>query len=159
MSRLRPALTSLLAWAAGATAAVAVGLLALSLIRSGLTDDAFQPITPEAVGQTEPGPSVAASASTGPVTTPTAGRAASAERRATTAGGTVVARCQGGLAYLVYWTPEPDFKADHVTRGPAAQVRVTFEAPGREITVTFVCVGGVPEPTVRHDWGDDSGHE
>jgi hypothetical protein len=161
--RLRPLLTSVLAWALGAATAVGVGLLALSLIRSGLTEDAFQPLAPDSVAQADPDPSatVASPASTTPATggPTTPGAGASSERRVTSAGGMVVARCQGGLAYLVYWTPEPGFRAEDVNRGPALVTRVTFEAPGREIKVTVVCVGGVPQPTVRWDWSDDTSHE
>lgn len=161
MARLHPLLASSLAWTVGAATAAGVGLLALSLIRSGLTEEAFQPLAPGAVGQAvaESTPPASAPVSVAPPTSSPSPAAAATERQVTSSGGTVLARCGDGQAYLVYWTPEPGFKAEDVIRGPAPTARVTFEAPGREVKVSIVCVGGVPQPSVDQDWGDNGGHE
>ncbi|GAA3445198.1 septum formation initiator [Planomonospora venezuelensis] len=45
-----------------------------------------------------------------------------------TAGGNVIARCDGGLVTLRAWSPAQGFRVDDVERGPAVRARVEFEA-------------------------------
>jgi hypothetical protein len=165
MVRLRPALAGSLAWTAGAVSAIVVGLLALSLIRTGLGDEAFQPPGSGVAVQSDPEPSAT------PTTEPTAAPRATTpgpartepavtERTITTTGGTAVATCRGATAYLAFWTPAPGFRAEDVNRGPAPAVRLAFEGLGREIKISVRCVGGVPQPTVDEEYGDNGpGHE
>jgi len=59
-------------------------------------------------------------------------------------GGTVMASCQSGLAYLQYWSPSPGYQADDVIRGPAAQARIGFEHLTSEYEVSVTCNGSNP---------------
>ncbi len=167
---LRRVAASVLAWIVGATAAVAVGLLALSLLGDSLTGNSVQPLQPDAVARevsvapstsagpvvsgASPGPSASASVSprqsrsAAPTAVPSG---VSADRLVTSTGGSAVARCtSGGLAYLVSWSPAPGYKVDGVLRGPAAEVHVDFEALGKESSLNVTCVNGVPQPRVGH---------
>lgn len=162
MVRLRPLIASSLAWSVGAVTAAAVGLLALSLIRTGLGEDASLPPTPDVASQLEATPTSPPTTGTGPAPVTSAPGPAkpaqSAERTVTTIGGTLVATCRADQAYLVYWTPAPAFRTDEVTRGPAPVARVTFHGENREIKVSVLCIGGVPQPDVHEEW-DDDGHD
>jgi hypothetical protein len=79
-------------------------------------------------------------------------------------GGTAIARCTAAGAYLVSWSPEQEFRADHVHRGPAGRVSVQFANNERKMTLSVTCVGGVPQSRVgggeddhgsSPGWGDD----
>jgi serine/threonine-protein kinase len=65
----------------------------------------------------------------------------------TSQGGTLVASCTGGLAYVVSWSPQQGFGSTGVARGPATSAQVTFA--GGQLTVTMVvsCDAGVPTAT------------
>jgi hypothetical protein len=69
---------------------------------------------------------------------------ASAGSLFTSPGGTVMASCQSGLAYLQYWSPSPGFQADDVIRGPAAQARIGFEHLTSEYVISVTCNGSNP---------------
>ncbi|MGI5246725.1 hypothetical protein [Dactylosporangium sp. CA-139066] len=153
-----------LAWIAGAAAAVAVSLWALSSINADTASGPPQQLTPDSLTRAMPGPSAAASpdrpdqAPPGPSSGPPSARPTSAagkkpsptddtvQRSLSSAGGTVVARCTGNSAYLVSWSPAQGYRAAHVERGPAAEVRVTFRSTtariGTEVDVR--CVAGIP---------------
>ena len=62
----------------------------------------------------------------------------------TSAGGTVVATCRPGGAYLVSWSPAPGYEAGPVVRGPAMTAQVTFNTSGNSVTMTVSCSTGVP---------------
>lgn len=71
-----------------------------------------------------------------------------------TAGGHVIAECDGGSARLRSWTPAQGFQADDVEPGPDDKVRVKFESddPDIEIEIEVRCVGGAPNARVtEHD--------
>ena len=59
-------------------------------------------------------------------------------------GGTVVADCRPGGAYLVSWSPDPGYESGTVIRGPVAMARVTFNSTANSVTVMVSCSGGVP---------------
>src|SRR5262245_57747921 len=60
-----------------------------------------------------------------------------------TPAGTVVVQCQGDLAGLVSWSPNPGFRADDVVRGPAARVSVWFESDrANDMQVEVTCSHG-----------------
>jgi hypothetical protein len=59
-------------------------------------------------------------------------------------GGTVMASCQSGLAYLQYWTPSQGYQADDVIRGPAATARIGFEQLASEYEISVTCNGSNP---------------
>lgn len=65
------------------------------------------------------------------------------------AGGSVLASCQPGGAYLVYWSPAQGFEAGNVVRGPAAVASVQFEQGQTELTMIVSCSSGSPVAQVR----------
>ena len=79
----------------------------------------------------------------------------------TSSGGTVVADCRPGGAYLVSWSPDPGYEAGRVIRGPAVTARVTFNSAANSVTMTVSCSAGVPTATSTvggsGGWGDDGG--
>jgi hypothetical protein len=156
VTRPGPVAASVVAWTLGAAVSIGVGLLALSLVGVGLTGDSgdhlAQPVgradTPVTTATpTADPPSVA---STGSALTP-ATAATGPNRTIDTAGGTVVAQCVGGGAYLVYWSPSPGFRSEDVSRGPAAQARVTFKGVAREIKISVTCAGLVAHPSIEDE--------
>jgi hypothetical protein len=145
---VRRVLASVLAWIVGATAAVGVGLLALSLIDDGLEARPVPPMPTDVVAHdASDAPSATNVVHAGP-STPARSSASARDRLVTSPGGTAVVRCGDTGAYLVTWSPEPGYRADDVRRGPDAQVSVTFEAGEHDIQLSARCVGGVPEPRV-----------
>jgi len=143
-----------------------VGLLALSLIGVGLTTDSGEHLTqpvdrPDVPGATSPttqpsvvDPSASPSATPAPTVTAMPTATAGPSRTINTAGGNVVARCQTGGAYLVYWSPSPGFRADVGNRGPAVEAQVGFESSTREIKVRVTCIG----LTVHSSIEDETSH-
>jgi hypothetical protein len=72
-------------------------------------------------------------------------------------GGSTVAACQAGDAYLVSWTPAPGFGVNDVRRGPTDIARVRFESGDTRVTVEVWCAGGVPQAEIKQDGhGDDA---
>ena len=69
-------------------------------------------------------------------------------------GGTVMASCQSGKAYLQYWSPDQGYRADDVIRGPALQASVGFESLKSEVQIRVTCNGSHP---VAHLSNDPSG--
>jgi hypothetical protein len=170
---------SVLAWIVGAVAAVGVGVLALSQIGDGLTSRNVQPLTPEVVAREasaaaapsavpseseSPGAAGSPSASAGPSpATSTAAPSAkapppaAADKLVTSPGGTAVARCSGGQAYLVSWSPEQGYRADDVARGPSATVSVKFESGNNKVFLTVRCAGGEPQASFIQQADDHGG--
>jgi hypothetical protein len=62
--------------------------------------------------------------------------------------GSTAARCQAGGAYLLYWSPQPGYEANHVIRGPAAVAQVTFGNGYDGVVLQVTCRGGIP---VKHE--------
>ncbi len=76
----------------------------------------------------------------------------------TSSAGGAEAVCQPAGAYLEYWTPQPGYEADQVTRGPAAVASIVFLGNNGNILMQVSCQGGVPVNRVttlsggpRHD--------
>src|SRR5439155_12282407 len=107
-----------------ATAAVAY---ASARARSGATTVTehrpVDTIAPPATAPPAEPPTVSPTASAGGV--PVSPRP---DRVLTSTGGTVVARCVDGGAYLVSWSPAQGYRAEEVRRGRAAVARVSFAA-------------------------------
>jgi len=163
VKRPGPIATSVIAWTLGAAVSVGVGLLALSLIGVGLTNDSGDHLT-QPVGRADlPGPTVPSSQPTtgdpsaGPSASPMATATATVGQNRTidTNGGTVVARCQPGGAYLVYWSPSPGFRAGVDNRGPAAEARLSFESSSREIKIRVTCIGLTVHPSIEDETSHD----
>jgi len=157
--RVRPLMASASAWTVGAVVSVAVGLVSLSLIQTGLTADKVQPFARDAA--TDAGsPAVQPSAiATTPDTSaaPSAAPPVSGERLLTSKGGNVVARCRDGAAYLVYWSPAQGYHGDDVVRGPAAVAKVTFGKQQREVKLFVTCADNVPQAVVNEEEIEDGG--
>jgi hypothetical protein len=149
VKRIRPIAASVTAWTVGATTAVGVGLISLTLIGGGFGEG---PIAPHDLGQpTEPAaPGIPRTLSPAATTT----TPVPADRTIASRGGTVIARCHNNDAYLVGWSPAPGFRPDGVVRGPAATVKVVFVAYHRSVRVTVTCSDGLLEPTIT-DLGTD----
>ena len=74
-------------------------------------------------------------------------------------GGFVVARCQGGQAYLVSWTPEQGYEIYDVRRGPASITSVEFEGARGHVRLDVTCDNGVPQAHVQQEAEDDGREE
>lgn len=79
----------------------------------------------------------------------------------TSPGGTVVADCRTGGAYLVSWSPDPGYEAGAVIRGPATTARATFNSTANSVTMMVSCSAGMPVASTTvggsRGWGDDGG--
>jgi hypothetical protein len=154
MVRIRPVVASTAAWVVSAAVAVSVGLIALSLIRTGLSDQPVQPLSPYPIGQpvspdavvATPGPTDGTGVSA--TTSPTA---PAADQTFSTIGGTVIAACRAGGAYLVGWSPAPGYRAADVVRGPAEAAKLKFVGGGQEIEFSVRCSGGVLQPKIENE--------
>jgi len=62
----------------------------------------------------------------------------------TSADGSALASCQSGGAYLIYWSPDPGYTADDVTRGPAPVASVTFSSRAGADAMRVSCRSGMP---------------
>jgi hypothetical protein len=166
VKRPGPIAASVAAWTLGAGISIGVGLLALSLIGVGLTTDSGDHLT-QPVDRAEAPPLVvvtstppdsappdSASATPSGSSAPT-GPTVGPNRSIDTAGGNVVARCEPGGAYLLYWSPSPGFRAGVDIRGPAPVARLSFESSTREINVRVTCIGLTVHPSIEDD---TSGH-
>jgi hypothetical protein len=74
-------------------------------------------------------------------------------------GGTVVASCHPGGAYLLSWSPAAGYEVDAVARGPAPAARVVFNSSGNSVTMMVSCSAGVPATsnTTSSSGSDDGG--
>ena len=90
---------------------------------------------------------------------------ASGSTALTSQGGTVLAECRPGGAYLVSWSPTQGYEAGPVFRGPAVTAQVTFESAANTVHMVVSCSGGVATATSTVSssgsgsggGGDDSG--
>jgi hypothetical protein len=57
-------------------------------------------------------------------------------------GGSVLAECRPGGAYLVSWSPVQGYEADDVTRGPVTTARVVFQSSANSVTMKVSCPHG-----------------
>jgi hypothetical protein len=146
VSSIRPVVLAAVAWAAGAATAVGVGLVALSSVgASALTGPPDPPARLSAPDPASPTVTSTAVSPTPPRTSSAGSGASSSDREFTSTGGTVVARCVDGQAYLVAWSPAQGYHTDSVERGPAPKAKVEFEGQGAEVELEVICVGGVPQ--------------
>jgi hypothetical protein len=66
-------------------------------------------------------------------------------------GGSVMASCQSGRAYLQYWSPNQGYRSDDVFRGPALQASLVFESFRSALRVLVTCKGSRPVAHVSPD--------
>jgi hypothetical protein len=153
MPRLRTLLITGVAWTIGAVSSVGIGLVALTMIGTGISGAPLSHNAPIPVVGVDPSEAPAPTATPSPTTSAAAGT----NGTISTGGGTIIVQCRQSVAYLVAWSPAPGYRPDDVQRGPAALVGVTFEGAS-EFHVSARCVGGSPQPTIRDDTRD-GGHD
>ena len=163
------------AWLLGATTATVGSLWAVSELGQGIIGQSSQQLTSAAVnralageandpsGSPEPSPDPSqASASLAPDPSPSRipsqAQTTSSGTLLTSSGGNVVAACVSAGAYLLSWSPQQDYAASSVERGPAAAAKVVFQSGQTAVTMVVTCHGGVPTAatSVSQGWhGDD----
>jgi hypothetical protein len=77
----------------------------------------------------------------------------------TSLGGTVVASCGQGGAYLLSWSPQQGYRANGIARGPATTAQVTFNFGRRSVTMLVSCSNGVPSATIHVPGSGGGGDE
>jgi len=136
------------AWAAALGAALVVGLTAVGAIGAGLLGPAQQPLTPAEVdarlASAEPAPPVDTRAAVSPAVDPGA-----APEVIATDGGTVLARCAGGVPEVVSAAPAQGFRVQ--TEAEDTGPRVRFRAGHARFEVNLRCVDGRPVGDVETD--------
>lgn len=150
-------LASVGGWILAAAAAIAIGILAVSAIGSGITGTGTQPLTLGQVKQqlgtqaATPNPTTRSSAAQSP--NPTGTTTAAARKVIGSMGGSVVARCINGQAELLSWSPAQGYQVDDLRRGPGPSAGIQFESDSLEINIQVSCAAGVPTGhiTTRHD--------
>lgn len=146
-------LAALAGWILTAAAAVAAGLLAVSILGTTITDSRVQPLSHHDVAQalahtphqppTTPTPSTSR---TPPPSTPprTSTGTEQVTRALGTPGGSIIARCTGTTAYLVSWSPRQGFDTDDQIRGPAPTTYLKFDGDDLDVYTTISCRNGTP---------------
>jgi hypothetical protein len=129
-----------LAWAVTAVAATGAAVAVLGLLGTGLTGSSSHVLSPAEVRAALV--TATPRAVTAPSGTPSQ---APHGRLIRTAGGTVIASCDGDQITLRSWSPAQDYSVDGVEPGPAPRAKVEFEPDeGEEVELTIVCSGGQP---------------
>jgi hypothetical protein len=132
-----------LAWAATAVAATGASVAVLGLLGNGLTGTSGH-----VLGEAEVRAALATA--TARAVTPPTGASAQARqgKLIRSAGGTVVAGCDGDQVSLRSWSPAQGYSVDGVEPGPASSAKVEFEPDeGEDVELTIICTGG--QPVVR----------
>ncbi|MFC7330010.1 hypothetical protein [Marinactinospora rubrisoli] len=155
----RQSLLAVGGWVAAAALAVGVGVTAVSLLGTGITSGAVQPVSQDdalellssAHESPSPSPGVSAGASVEP--SPSAGTGGSGPSPDTaeaevlqSVAGSVAARCVGDEAVLDWWAPAQGYTLDDVDAGPDDDASVEFESEqdAPDVEMKVVCVAGQP---------------
>lgn len=165
------------AWLLGAVAATAGSLYAVNDLGQGLIAQHSKQVTVAMVnaelalegsehsGRTPAAPSPSASAS--PSVHPSSGSASPSPSLPPDPGelliskdGTVVAACKAAGAYLVSWSPQQGFAANHVVRGPAQVAKVSFVSSSGGLILGVTCGTGQPAEHIWPlKWGGSGQHD
>jgi hypothetical protein len=166
MGTMRRILAGVTGWLLAAALAVVVGLLAVSLLGTGITSGQTHPLSHAAVNRAlahatrQPSATPAPSTSTpstppaSPTTpAPTSSDQKHAVRALGTRGGSIIARCTGNTAYLVSWSPRQGFETDDHVRGPAPTAFIKFDGEDLDVYTTISCRNGTPtaHTATQHD--------
>lgn len=144
-ARARTAVAAL-AWLLAVVGATAIGLLAVGAIGDGIVGPGQQPLSPEQVAAqltATPVPAPALSPSPAATTAPEAAEVLGSS------GGTVVARCSGGVVQVVSASPAQGFQV-HAESGEDPG-RVRFESGRARVELRIACQDGQPVATIRTD--------
>lgn len=144
-------------WLAAAAAAALVGLLALTLLSGGITDEHNDPMSQQAAARaltragsgssaSLPGSGPSPSPASRPASpSPSPDKPGAVTRALSTPGGTVVARCDGPSVQLLSWTPRQGFEVEeNPVRGAGLTAYLKFESDELDVPVTVDCMDGVP---------------
>lgn len=156
-------------WLLGAGTATSISLLAVSVLGQGIISSPGQQLTVAAVNRAlasetskppvshppsassatapavaDPSPSRMPSPSAAPSSHPGRRQPADQDTVLTSAGGTVVAGCGHGGAYLSWWSPQPGFEVAYVDRGPAPAAKAVFRSARDTVTMLISCHDGRP---------------
>jgi hypothetical protein len=119
-----------------------------------------QPRLSQGVPQVQATPSAQDTASRG-ASSPSAQATATASSTVLRSpGGTAVAECRPGGAYLMSWSPALGYEVGMVSRGPAQIARVIFNSAANSVTMKVSCSTGAPTATstvASSGGGDDGG--
>lgn len=130
----------ILAWAATALAATGAAVAVLGLLGNSLTGTDSHVLT-----QPEIRSALATAATRAAVTESPAPSQTSQSKLIRSAGGTVIASCDGDLVTLRSWSPAQDYSVDKVEPGPAREAKVEFEpGEGEDVELKITCAAGVP---------------
>ncbi|HKA68027.1 MAG TPA: hypothetical protein VKG85_02795 [Actinomycetes bacterium] len=164
--------SGLLGWVAVTAAAFGISMAAVTLVGSSIGDPVANPLSAEQVrrqlelaGATASPSDSSTTEPTGPATGPTTGTrkptdgpsqpAADGQRKLlSSAGGTVIARCTGGLVKLESWSPANGFRTNHVDSGPDTTAEIEFESEHDRYKLEISCRSGVPTAQIEHDERD-----
>ncbi|MFJ7219896.1 hypothetical protein [Amycolatopsis sp. NPDC098790] len=137
-------------WLLAAAVTAGAGTVALDVVGAGLLGPQNQPLSADDVARAlETVPS--SSTPVPPPTTPSS--SAPAPRGLTVPGGSVVAKCVDGRVTLLSWSPDPGYRTDDVSRGPATTASVKFKNDGTENVVVVTCQAGEPHAETVADKG------
>lgn len=147
--------TGVLLWLAAAAAATAVSMTAVSAIGTDIFGSGPTPLSQSEVdSQLSTAPSRSPSSTTStptPTTTSTTPPPAGRQVTTTTAGGTVISRCESNLVRVLQTVPAQGFQADPDDDELDDHPSVKFRSGDREIEVRLRCVGGVPKAEIETD--------
>jgi hypothetical protein len=153
------------AWLLGAVTATTGSMIAVGQLANGLLSTQSQQLggstssadldaghgllTPAVSPTPSASPAASPAATLTPAVSPTSAAGSAAPQSAaptllTSADGSVLATCQAGGAYLVYWSPAQGYSADDVVRGPAQDAKVTFSNQAGGVVMRVSCSSGTP---------------
>ncbi|MBM2614083.1 septum formation initiator [Actinoplanes sp. LDG1-06] len=146
-------------WLATALVATVAGLGGIRLVGESLTGTAGGVLSEEDVSRAlaaatpSPTPSSAAPSSAAPSSAPTS--RPPALTRFPSSGGSAIAGCAGGQAFLRGWSPNPGYEVRDVDEGPDDEVEVRFEGADRHVELKITCSGGEPHAVEHANHGGD----
>ncbi|WP_284742624.1 hypothetical protein [Amycolatopsis sp. RTGN1] len=138
-------------WLLAAAVTAGAGTVALDLVGAGILGPQNQPLSQDDVARAlETVPT-----STTPVApaSTTTSSSAPAPRGLTVPGGRLVAKCTGDRIELMSWSPDPGWRTDDVSPGPAATASVKFKNDGTENVTIVTCRDGEPHAETVADEG------
>ncbi|MFG1753270.1 hypothetical protein [Streptosporangium sandarakinum] len=143
LARATPAADVTAAGPAPSAGPTAAGPASTGATEASADAPAEDPAAPTATGPSATPTAVSVTPATPATPAPTAPTAAGSppghSRLIATAGGNVIARCDGGLVTLRSWSPAQGFHVDKVDRGPDRRARVEFESESGEVKVEVRC--------------------
>ncbi|GGP80226.1 hypothetical protein [Streptosporangium pseudovulgare] len=154
LARATPAADVTAAGSAPSADPTAAGPASTTVTEAPADAPAEDPAAPTAAGPSATPTAVSTAVSATPMTPVTpaptaAGPPPGRSRLIATAGGNVIARCDGGMVTLRSWSPAQGFHVDKVDRGPDRRARVEFESESGEVKVEVRCsASGTPVHTL-----------